>query len=44
MSLRGLKLDHRISALAQLIKYTRKDHKIVYISLDFKKWCQMFRY
>lgn len=44
MSLRGLELDHKLNALAQLIKYVRVGHQIIYISLDFKKWCQMLRY
>lgn len=39
MSLRGLELDHKLNALAQLIKHVRHGHKIIYISLDVKKWC-----
>lgn len=42
MPLKGLELDHKLSALAQLIRYVRVGHKIIYISLNFKKWCQMF--
>lgn len=44
MSLKGHELDHKLNALAQLITHIRIGHKIIYISLDFRKWCQMFRY